>query len=121
MTVTRRCLHGVDPPRQRLCPYVHPRSRKELVVMSSAPIRDPLADHLLTPQNSALVLIDYQPSQFSTVRSMDEALLRKNIVSTVRTVKAFGVPIVHSTVNVSSGQQQPTVPELAVLLEDSPP
>jgi nicotinamidase-related amidase len=67
------------------------------------------------------VLIDYQPSQFGTVRSMDEALLRKNIVSTVRTVKAFGVPIFHSTVNVASGQQQPTVPELAVLLEDGPP
>src|ERR1039458_7588200 len=89
--------------------------------MTSQTIRDPLADHLITPQNAAFVLIDYQPSQFATVRSMDETLLRKNIVSTVRTVKAFGVPIVHSTVNVASGQQQPTVPELAVLLEDSPP
>src|ERR1039457_4520130 len=89
--------------------------------MTSQAIRDPLADHLITPQNSALVLTDYQPSQFATVRSMDETLLRKNIVSTLRTVKAFGVPIVHSTVNVTSGQQQPTVPELAVLLEDSPP
>ena len=48
-------------------------------------------------------------------------LLRKNIVSTVRTAKAFGLPIVHSTVNVASGQQQPTVPELAALLEDDPP
>ena len=89
--------------------------------MANAPIRDQLADHLLTPQNAALVLIDYQPSQFATVRSMDQDLLRENIVSTVRTAKAFGVPIVHSTVNVASGQQQPTVPELAELLEDSPP
>ncbi len=89
--------------------------------MTSQAIRDPLADHLITPQNAALVLIDYQPSQFATVRSMDEALLRKNIVSTVKAVKAFGLPIVHSTVNVASGQQQPTVPELAELLEDSPP
>src|ERR1700735_2555439 len=89
--------------------------------MTSQPIRDPLADHLITPQNAALVLIDYQPSQFATVRSMDADLLRKNIVSTVRTVKAFGVPIVHSTVNVASAQQQPTIPELAELLEDNPP
>jgi nicotinamidase-related amidase len=89
--------------------------------MTSQPIRDPLADHLITPQNSAFVLIDYQPSQFATVRSMDEALLRKNIVSTVRTVKTFGVPVVHSTVNVASGQQQPTVRELAELLTDDPP
>jgi len=88
--------------------------------MTSQPIRDPLADHLITPQNSAFVLIDYQPSQFATVRSMDEALLRKNIVSTVRTVKTFPVPVVHSTVNVAAGQG-PTVPELAELLTDDPP
>jgi Isochorismatase family len=89
--------------------------------MTSQAIRDPLADHLITPQNAALVLIDYQPSQFGTVRSMDPDLLRKNIVSTVKTARAFGLPVVHSTVNVASGQQQPTVPELAELLEDSPP
>ena len=88
--------------------------------MTNAPVRDQQSDHLITPQNAALILIDYQPSQFATVRSMDEALLRKNIVSTVRTAKAFGLPIVHSTVNVESGQQQPTVPELAELLTDDP-
>jgi nicotinamidase-related amidase len=76
--------------------------------MTSQAIRDPLADHLITPQNATFVLIDYQPSQFATVRSMDEALLRKNIISTVKTARAFGLPIVHSTVNVASGQQQPT-------------
>jgi len=89
--------------------------------MASAPVRDQVGDHLITPQNAALVLIDYQPSQFATVRSMDNDLLRENIVSVVQTANAFGVPIVHSTVNVASGQQQPTVPELAELLEDSPP
>jgi nicotinamidase-related amidase len=89
--------------------------------MSSGTIRDPLADHLITPQNSALILIDYQPAQFATVRSMDPELLLKNIVSTVKTAKTFGLPIVHSTVNVASGRQQPTVPELAELLEDSRP
>jgi nicotinamidase-related amidase len=89
--------------------------------MASAPIRDQDGDHLITPQNAALVVIDYQPSQFATVRSMDPELLQKNVVSTVKTAIAFGLPIVHSTVNVASGQQQPTVPELAELLEGSPP
>jgi hypothetical protein len=89
--------------------------------MSSATIRDPLADHLITPQNAALILIDYQPAQFATVRSMDPELLLKYIVSTVKTAKTFGLPIVHSTVNVASGQGKPTVPERAGLLEDSPP
>ena len=89
--------------------------------MTSEAIRDPLADHLITPQNSALVLIDYQPEQIATVRSMDHDLLIKNAVSTVRAAKAFDVPIVHSTVNVASGQVKPTIDELATLLEDDPP
>jgi nicotinamidase-related amidase len=89
--------------------------------MTSAPVRDQLSDHLLTPQNAALVLIDYQPSQLAAVRSMDPDLLLKNAVSTVRTVKAFGVPVIHSTVNVASGRGKPTLPELASLLADDKP
>ena len=89
--------------------------------MTGSVPRDPAGDHLLTPQNAALFVVDYQPSQIAAVRSMDRDLLLANIVSTVKTAKPFGVPIVHSTVNVASGQQQPTVPELAELLEDDPP
>ncbi len=89
--------------------------------MASLPVHDPVADHLLTPQNSALVVIDYQPSQFAGVRSMDHDLLLDNIVSTVKTAKAFDMPIVHSTINVATGGGQPTVPELAHLLGNSPP
>jgi nicotinamidase-related amidase len=83
--------------------------------------RDPIADRLLTPQNAALLVIDYQPGQFSAVTSMDQGLLLENIVSTVRIAKLFGLPIVHSTINVASGIGRPTVPELAELLEDDPP
>jgi nicotinamidase-related amidase len=88
--------------------------------MTSAPIRDPLADHLITPQNAAFLFIDYQPSQLATVRSMDHTLLLKNAVSTVKAIKTFGVPVVHSTVNVASGQGS-TLPELAELLADDKP
>jgi nicotinamidase-related amidase len=93
----------------------------ELCAMTSQAIRDPLADQLITPQNAAFVLIDYQREQLAAVRSMDHELLIKNVVSTVRAVKAFGVPVVHSTVNVASGQVGPTLPELAELLQDDPP
>ena len=89
--------------------------------MASLPVRDPIGDHLLTPQNSALLVVDYQPSQFAGVQSIDRELLLENIVSTVKTARAFGVPIVHSTINVATGRGQPTVPELAELLEDNPP
>jgi nicotinamidase-related amidase len=89
--------------------------------MASLPVRDPVADHLLTSQNAALAMIDYQPSQFAGVNSIDRGLLLENIVSTVKTAKAFDLPIVHSTINVATGRGQPTVPELAALLEDYPP
>ena len=52
---------------------------------------------------------------------MDRDLLLENIVSTVKTAKAFDVPIVHSTINVATGRGQPTVPELVQLLENTPP
>ena len=52
--------------------------------MVSEPRRDPVTDHLLTPQNAALVVIDYQPSQVQTVASMDRGLLVSNIVSVAR-------------------------------------
>ncbi len=66
--------------------------------MTSASVREPLADHLLTPESAALLFIDYGPAQLASVRSMDHALLLKNAVS-VRTTKAFGSRS-HSTVNV---------------------
>ena len=87
----------------------------------STPIRDQVGDHLLTPKNSALLVIDYQPSQIGAVRSMDRDLLLKNMVSTAKVAKLFGVPIVHSTINVKTGRGQPTLPPLAEVLADNPP
>jgi nicotinamidase-related amidase len=84
--------------------------------MTSTPRRDPAADHLITPQNAALLLIDYQPSQIAAVHSMDPQLMLKNAVTTVKLARTFGLPIVHSTVNVASGRQKPTVPELVEVL-----
>jgi len=89
--------------------------------MASLPVRDPIGDHLLTPQNAALLVIDYQPGQFGAVTSIDRDLLLENIVSTAKIAKLFGLPIVHSTINVTSGLAEPTLPELAELLVDNPP
>jgi nicotinamidase-related amidase len=77
--------------------------------MTSVPIRDSLADHLIAPQNAALV-VDYQQNQFRSVRSMDSDLLLENVVSTAKLAKLFGLPIVHSTVRVAAGQDQSTLP-----------
>jgi nicotinamidase-related amidase len=87
--------------------------------VTSEPIRDPVSDPLLTPQNAALVVIDYQPSQISTVNSMDRDLLLDNIVSVARLAKTYDLPVVLSTVNVAIGQG-PTLPELRAVLSDNP-
>jgi nicotinamidase-related amidase len=81
-------------------------------------MRDPVTDHLLTPRNSALIVIDYQPSQVGTVTSIDHNLLTDNIVSVARLAKTFNLPIVLSTVNVANGQG-PTIPELRTVLAES--
>jgi nicotinamidase-related amidase len=87
--------------------------------MVSEARRDPITDHLLTPQNAALVVIDYQPSQVQTVASMDRGLLVNNIVSVARMARTFELPVVLSTVNVVNGQGT-TIAELKAELPDSP-
>jgi hypothetical protein len=42
---------------------------------SYAAVRDPITDHLLTPQNAAVLIIDFQPEQVSSVASRDERQL----------------------------------------------
>jgi nicotinamidase-related amidase len=85
--------------------------------MTSEPIRDPVTDDLLTLQNAALLVIDYQPSQIQSVRSIDHDLLVDNIVSVARLAETFRLPVVLSTVNVANGQG-PTVPELKAVLSE---
>jgi nicotinamidase-related amidase len=89
--------------------------------MTSEAIRNQLTDALITPQNSVLLIIDYQPNQTSAIRSMDADLMVKNAASTIKAAKVFGVPAVHSTVNVGTGRVGPTIPELADLLKDDKP
>src|SRR6478672_6042555 len=86
--------------------------------MASEITRDQATDHLLTPKNAALVVIDYQPSQVQTVASMDHEILVDNVVSVARLARTFDLPVVLSTVNVGSGQG-PTIPELRAVLSDS--
>ena len=84
--------------------------------MTSQAIRDQTADYLLTPINSALLIIDYQPVQVTSVASMDRRALVANIVSLTKTAKLFKLPIVLSTVNVKTGINQPTIHQLQEIL-----
>ncbi|MGA8259002.1 MAG: isochorismatase family protein [Arenicellales bacterium] len=86
--------------------------------MTSEAIRDPLEDHLLTPQNSALLIIDFQPIRVTSVASMDRQALVTNIVSVAKTARLYGLPVVLSTVNVKTGANQPTIHQLQEVFPD---
>ena len=70
--------------------------------MTSETVRDPVKDDLLTPQNSVLIIIDYQPIQVASIASMDHRMLVHNVVAVAKTAKLYGLPIVLSTVNVKT-------------------
>jgi nicotinamidase-related amidase len=88
--------------------------------MASELIRDPAKDHLLTPKNSALIIIDYQPVQVNSIASMDRQKLIDNIVGVAKVGRTFGLPIIHSTVNVKTGLNKPPIPHLRKVLGDLP-
>jgi nicotinamidase-related amidase len=73
---------------------------------------------LLTPQNAALVIIDFQPVQVSSIASMDKRTLVANVTAVARAAKLYDLPIVLSTVNVSNGRNQPTIHQLTEVLGD---
>ena len=79
-------------------------------------IRDPLADHLLTPQNAALLIIDFQPVQVTSIASMDRRALVSNVVAVAKAAKLYGLPVVLSTVNVKTGRNQPTIHQIREVL-----
>jgi nicotinamidase-related amidase len=88
--------------------------------MSSEPIRDPVADHLLTPQNAAFIIIDYQPVQVNSIASMERQRLVSNIVRAAKAAVTFGLPVVHSTVNVQTGINKPPIAPLRKVLDRVP-
>ena len=88
--------------------------------MASEPIRDPVKDRLLTSKNAAFVIIDYQPVQVNSIASMDRQLLINNIVGCAKAAIAYGLPIVHSTVNVKTGLNKPPIPQLRKVLDKYP-
>jgi nicotinamidase-related amidase len=87
--------------------------------MTSEPKRDPVTDPLLTPENCALLIIDYQPNQLQAVGSIDHDQLTRNIVSVARLATTFHLPVVLSTVNVRTAGAPPTIGELTEVLADA--
>ncbi len=88
--------------------------------MTSETTRNPQIDHLLTPENSALIIIDYQPVQVSSIRSMAREELVFNIGGVAKAAVNYGLPIIHSTVNVATGRNKPPIQQLQDVIGDLP-
>jgi nicotinamidase-related amidase len=88
--------------------------------MSSLKMRDQKTDHLLTPENSAVIIIDYQATQVGSIESTDKYQMVQNTIALVKLAMVFKVPIVISTVNVQTGINGPTIPQIAHEVKDLP-
>ncbi|GAB6093408.1 isochorismatase family protein [Furfurilactobacillus curtus] len=84
--------------------------------MTSKPKRDFHVDELMNPDDTVFTVIDYQPTQINSINSMDRAQLIRNIVVTQKIINAFHIPTILSTVNVATGRNQDTIPELKAVL-----
>ena len=69
---------------------------------------------MLTPENSAIALIDYQPAMYQGVQSHDRLVPFNNVQVLAKTAKLFKIPTVISTVaaDTFSGPFMPVVIEL---------
>ena len=57
---------------------------------------------MLTPQNSAIALIDYQPAMYQGVQSHDRTTTMHNVQILAKAAKLFAIPTVLSTVAADS-------------------
>jgi nicotinamidase-related amidase len=75
-----------------------------------------------TYEDCALVLIDFQKEMFEVIRSETDAdLVELNVRLLAKAAKAFGLPIVLSTVGVGYGLNRPTLPGILAELEGIEP
>lgn len=80
---------------------------------------------LITPDNSVIAFIDYQPQMFFGVQSSDRQAVLGNVLGLAKAAKAFGVPTILSTVETKgfSGNMTPQLldvfPELPLIERSS--
>src|SRR5579859_2238954 len=72
---------------------------------------------MLSPQNSAIALIDYQPAMYQGVQSHDRLVVANNIQILAKAAKLFKIPTVISTVAKDSFSG-PFMPEVTELFPD---
>ena len=83
------------------------------------PQRAPEEDPFLSPTNSALILIDYQPHILMGVRNIPHEDLINNTTGLIKSAVHFGIPIIYSHVGVGLKGSKPFLKELVALAPDA--
>lgn len=87
--------------------------------MTATMNRDPKTDYLLTPENSALVLIDYQPGLVEGTHSISRDVLINNVVAMAKASNMYQLPTIVTTIAVQAGYEEDTIPEVKHLLKSA--
>ena len=86
---------------------------------SGTPIRAADEDPFISPSNSALVLIDYQPHILQGVRNVSHEDLLNNTIGLIKSAVLFDIPIVFSHVGVGLMGAEPFLEELTAVAPDA--
>jgi nicotinamidase-related amidase len=78
-------------------------------------------DHLLSPDNAALLIIDYQPVQVNSINSMNRSELIRNVKTVIKLADLYKLPIVLSTVNAHNSLNAETIPSIKNAIDSSVP
>ncbi|WP_096086233.1 isochorismatase family protein [Agaribacterium haliotis] len=79
------------------------------------PHRQADEDPFLSPSNSALILIDYQPHIMMGVKNIDHQELINNTTALIKTAVLYDIPIIFSHVGVGLKGSKPMLEELSKL------
>lgn len=79
-----------------------------------------LSASLLTPETSAVLILDYQAHVMEGIHSTDLPLIELNGRALARASKAFNVPVILSTIGVKLRGDHPTLPSIRDELPDQP-
>jgi nicotinamidase-related amidase len=79
-----------------------------------------LSSTLLTPDDSLVLILDYQAHVIEGIRSTDHELLELNGQALARATKVFDVPVILSTIGVKLRNDHPTIDSIRSVLPDVP-
>jgi nicotinamidase-related amidase len=79
-----------------------------------------LTPALLTPETSAVLIVDYQQSVMDGIHSTDLDLIALNGLALAKATRTFDVPVILSTIGVAMRGDPPTLPSIRSELADEP-